>query len=166
MHLQLLQREDQKQRPLDISGTRTENMLPDSLPNMLLESPPNRLLSCVPRSRPEGHRSCLPKGNSREVVYCDEPSDPGNPGPLPITTLPKHATMQTRITRIGTDIVNVEMITDDGGHIPAEYQDLSYRGEIQALCERMQHRYGNSRTAPFMSSKRNSWGRAVLARRG
>ena len=28
------------------------------------------------------------------VVYCDEPSDPANPGPLPISTPPTHATMQ------------------------------------------------------------------------
>jgi len=48
------------------------------------------------------------------VVYFDKPSDPANPGPQPISTLPKHATMQTRLTRIGTDIVNVEMVTDDG----------------------------------------------------
>ena len=57
------------------------------------------------------------------VVYCDEPSDPANLGPLPISTLPKHATMQTWLTRIETDIVNVEMETDDGGRIPAQYQD-------------------------------------------
>jgi len=42
-------------------------------------------------------------------------------GPLPISTLPKYTTMQTRLTRIGTDIVNVEMVTDDGGRIPAQY---------------------------------------------
>jgi len=59
------------------------------------------------------------------VVYCDELSDPANLGPLPISTLPKHATMQTRLTRIGTDIVNVEMVTDDGGRIPAQYQDFT-----------------------------------------
>jgi len=28
------------------------------------------------------------------VVYCDELSDPANPGPLPISTPPEHATMQ------------------------------------------------------------------------
>ena len=56
------------------------------------------------------------------VVYCDEPSDPAYPGPLPISTLPNHTTMQTRLTRIGTDIVNMEMVTtDDGGRIPAQY---------------------------------------------
>jgi hypothetical protein len=55
------------------------------------------------------------------VVYSDEPSDQANPGPLPISTLPKHATMQTRLMRIGTDIDNVEMLTtDDGGRIPAQ----------------------------------------------
>jgi len=59
------------------------------------------------------------------VVYCDEPSDPANLGPLPISTLPKHATMQTWLTRIGTDMVNVEMVTDDGGRIPAQYQDFT-----------------------------------------
>jgi len=59
------------------------------------------------------------------VVYCDEPSDPANPGHLPIYTLPKHATMQTRLMRIGTDIDNVEMVTtDDGGRIPAQYQQF------------------------------------------
>ena len=56
--------------------------------------------------------------------YCDEPSDPAIPGLLPISTLPKYATMQTRLTRIGTDIVNVEMVTDDGGRIPAQYQEF------------------------------------------
>jgi hypothetical protein len=59
------------------------------------------------------------------VVYCEEPSDPANPGPLPISTLPKHATMQTRLMRIGSDIDNVEMVTtDDGGRIPAQYQEF------------------------------------------
>jgi hypothetical protein len=46
--------------------------------------------------------------------------------------------MQKRLTRIGTDIVNVEMETDDGGRIPAQYQDLSYPREIPGLCGRMQ----------------------------
>jgi len=54
--------------------------------------------------------------------YCDEPSDPAIPGPLPISTLPKHA---TRLMRIGTDIVNMEMVTDDGGRIPAQYQEFT-----------------------------------------
>ena len=59
------------------------------------------------------------------VVYCDEPSDPANLGPLPISTLPKHATMQTRLMRIRIDIDNVEMVTtDDGGRIPAQYQEF------------------------------------------
>jgi len=48
------------------------------------------------------------------VVYCDKPSDPANLEPLPISTPPKHATMQTRLMRIGTDIVQMEMVTDDG----------------------------------------------------
>jgi len=52
--------------------------------------------------------------------------------------------MQTRLMRIETDIVNMEMVADDGGHIPAQYQDshyqdLSYPREIQGLCGRMQH---------------------------
>jgi len=64
--------------------------------------------------------------------------------------------MQTRLTRIGTDIVKVEMVTDDGGRIPAQYQELSYPREIQGLCGRMQQRYGSSRTAPFNASKGNS----------
>jgi hypothetical protein len=59
------------------------------------------------------------------VVYCDELSDPAIPGPLPITTLPKQTTMQTRLMRIGTDIDNVEMVTtDDGGRISAQYQEF------------------------------------------
>jgi len=59
------------------------------------------------------------------VVYRDEPSDPANPGPLPISTLPKHATMQSRLMRIGSDTDNVEMVTtDDWGCIPAQYQEL------------------------------------------
>jgi len=50
-------------------------------------------------------------------------SQPGTP---PISPLPNHATMQTRLTRIGTDIVNIEMVTtDDGGRIPAQYQDFT-----------------------------------------
>ena len=32
------------------------------------------------------------------VVYCDEPSDPSNPGPLPISTPPEHVTMQNAET--------------------------------------------------------------------
>jgi len=56
------------------------------------------------------------------VVYCDEPSDPANPGPIPISSLPTHAAVQTMLMRIETDIVNVEMVTtDDGGRIPAQY---------------------------------------------
>jgi len=47
------------------------------------------------------------------VVYCDEPSDPAIPGPLPISTLPKHASMQTRLMRIGIDTDNVEMVTTE-----------------------------------------------------
>jgi len=104
--------------------------------------------------RHEG-RNCTPG-----VVYCDEPSDPANPGPLPISTLPKHATMQTWLMRIGTDIVNVEMLTDDGGRIPAQYQEMSYPRVIQGLCGCMPQRYGNSRTTPFNASKENSRGRA------
>ena len=34
-------------------------------------------------------------------------------------------TMQNRLMRIGTDIVNVEMVTDDGGRIPAQYQEFT-----------------------------------------
>jgi len=62
------------------------------------------------------------------VVYCGEPSDPANLGPLPISTLPSmlQCRMQTRLMRIGTDIVNMEMVTtDDGGRIPAQYQDFT-----------------------------------------
>jgi hypothetical protein len=59
------------------------------------------------------------------VVYCDQPCDPANLAPLPISTVPKHATMQTRLMRIGTDIDNVEMVTtDDGGRIPVQYQEF------------------------------------------
>jgi len=68
----------------------------------------------------------LEGGNwTTEVVYCDEPSDPANPGPLPISTRPKYATMQTWLMRIGTDIDNVEMVTtDNGGRIPPRYQEF------------------------------------------
>jgi len=69
--------------------------------------------------------------------------------------------MQKRLMRIGTDIVNVEMVTDDGGRIPAQYhdsqyQDLSYPREIQGLCGRTEQRYANSRTAPITACKGNS----------
>jgi hypothetical protein len=65
------------------------------------------------------------------VVYCDEPSDPANPQPLPIATLPNHATMQTRLMRMGIDIDNVEMVTtDDGGHIPAQYDEF-----VEVFCK-------------------------------
>jgi len=57
-------------------------------------------------------------------AYCDEPSDPAILGPLPISTLPKYATIQTRLMRIRTNIVNVEMVKDDGGHITAQYPDI------------------------------------------
>jgi len=64
-------------------------------------------------------------GNTTGGVYCDEPSDPANPGPLPISTPPKHTTIQTRLVRIGSDIDNVEMVTpDDGGRIPEQYQEF------------------------------------------
>jgi hypothetical protein len=46
--------------------------------------------------------------------------------------------MQKRLTRIGKDIVNVELETDDGCCIPAQYQDLLNPSEIQGLCGRMQ----------------------------
>jgi len=56
------------------------------------------------------------------VAYCDEPSDPANPGPLPITTLRKHPTMEPSLLRIETDLDYVEMVTtDDGGRIPEQY---------------------------------------------
>jgi hypothetical protein len=57
--------------------------------------------------------------------------------------------MQKRLTRIGTDIVHVEMETDDGGRIPAQYQHLSYRHEIQGLCGRMQQ--DTATLAPHLS---------------
>jgi hypothetical protein len=53
--------------------------------------------------------------------------------------------------RIGTDIVNVEMVTDDGGRIAGQYQDLSYPREIQGLCGRMQQ--DAATLAPFMVPK-------------
>jgi hypothetical protein len=59
------------------------------------------------------------------VVYCDEQSDRANPGHLPTSTLPTHATMQTSLMRIGIDIDNVEMVTtDDGGRIAVQYQEF------------------------------------------
>jgi len=83
-----------------------------------------------------------------------------------------HCRIQKRLMRIETDTVNVEMVTDDEGCIPAQYQDctmtklhnikitqyqdLSYPHEIQGLCARMQQRYGNSHTAHFMAYKGNS----------
>jgi hypothetical protein len=39
--------------------------------------------------------------------------------------------------RIEADIVTVEMLTHNGGHFPAQYQQLSYPREIQELCARM-----------------------------
>jgi len=59
------------------------------------------------------------------VVHCDELSDPAILSPLPISTLPKHATMQTRLVRIRIDTDNVEMVTtDDGGHMSPQYQEF------------------------------------------
>jgi len=48
------------------------------------------------------------------------------------------------------------MVTDDGGHIPAQYQDVSYPREIQGLCGHTQQRYANSHTAPLTVCKGNS----------
>jgi len=67
------------------------------------------------------------KGESRHRVWfiATNISDPGNPEPLPISTLPKHATMQRRLMRIGIDIDNVQMVTtDDGGRILVQYQEF------------------------------------------
>jgi hypothetical protein len=38
--------------------------------------------------------------------------------------------MQKKLMRIGTDIVNMEMVTDDGGRIAAQWQELLYSCEI------------------------------------
>jgi hypothetical protein len=65
------------------------------------------------------------------VVYCNELSDRNNPGLLPISTLPKHTTMNTRLMRIGTDIDHVEMVmTSDEGRIPAQYQEF-----VEVFCK-------------------------------
>ena len=69
-----------------------------------------------------------------------------NPYPSPLRQHMLQCSIQHRLMRIGTDIVNVEMVTDDGGRIPASYQELSYPREIQGLCGHMQQRYGNCRT--------------------
>jgi len=41
------------------------------------------------------------------------------------------------------------MVTDDGGRIPAQCQDVSYPRDIQGLCGRVQQIYANSHTAPL-----------------
>jgi len=43
-----------------------------------------------------------------------------DPYPSPLRQGMLQCRMQTRLMRIGTDIVNVEMVTDDGGRIPAQ----------------------------------------------
>jgi len=101
---------------------------------------------------------------NRAWSYCDEHSDSAIPGHLPISTLPMYATMQTRLTRIGIDIVNMEMVTVDEGRIPAKYQELSCPRDIQGLCWRKQQRYGNSRTARCKASKENSQGKSTVGR--
>ena len=48
-----------------------------------------------------------------------------DPYPSPLHQSMLQCRVHIRLTRIGTDIVNVEMITDDGGRIPAQYQDFT-----------------------------------------
>jgi len=81
------------------------------------------------------------------VSDCDEWSGSTIPEPLPISTVPSmlQCRKQSRLTRFGTDIDNMEMVADDGGGIPAQfqdshYQDLSYPCEIEALGGRMQQK--------------------------
>jgi len=47
-----------------------------------------------------------------------------DPYPSPLRQRMLQCRMQKRLMRIGTDIVNVEMVTDDGGRIPPQYQDF------------------------------------------
>ena len=53
-----------------------------------------------------------------------------DPYPSPLRQSMQQCRMQKWLTRIGTDIVNVEMETHDGGRVPAQYQDLLNRREI------------------------------------
>jgi len=49
-----------------------------------------------------------------------------DPYPSPLRQSMLQCRMQTRLMRIGTDLVNMEMVTtDDGGCIPTEYQDFT-----------------------------------------
>ena len=64
--------------------------------------------------------------------YCDESSDPAIPGCLPISALPSmvQRRMQIWLTRIWTHTVNVEMVTDDEGRIPAQHADFTISGFV------------------------------------
>jgi hypothetical protein len=76
-----------------------------------------------------------------------------DPYPSPLRQHMLKCSLPKWLRRIGTDIVNVEIVTDDWSRIPAQYQELSYPCEIQELCGHMLQRYGNSHTAPFKASK-------------
>jgi hypothetical protein len=90
-------------------------------------------------------------------VYCDEPSDPANPGPLPISTPPSmlQCRMQKRLMRIGTDIVNVEMVTDDGVASQHNIKICRILMRYKAYVDECSKDMANSRTAPFTASKGN-----------
>jgi hypothetical protein len=94
--------------------------------------------------------------------YCDEPSDPAIPGPLPISTLPSslQCRMQKRLMRIGTVIVNVEMVTDDRVASQhnikiLQYQDCRIIVRYKDYVDKFSKDMANSRTAPFMAAKGN-----------
>jgi len=53
-----------------------------------------------------------------------------DPYPSPLRQCMLKCRMQKRLMRVETDIVNMEMVTDDGGRIPVQYQELLYPQEI------------------------------------
>jgi len=93
-----------------------------------------------------------------------------DPYPSPLRQRMLQCRMQKRLMRIETDIVNVEMVTDDGGRIPAQISRfhnvkicrilVTFKDYVDKCSKDMAF----SRTALFMASKLNLWGTAVLAR--
>jgi len=78
----------------------------------------------------------------RAWFHCDNPSDPALLGPLPICIPPQHATMQNagKANENRNRHINMEMVTDDEGRIPVQYQNLSRSPHCKIL--RLLHHTG------------------------